>query len=101
MPIVTVHFDPEAPQPPPEGANFFHFTQVQDEVEMVVGYVSPTKVHAIVQAHPDAKDQEELPDVSLSPEISHRFLMSLNGFRILRDRVNQIWNTIESRQKGA
>lgn len=95
MPYVRVEFDRDGPLPAPEGANFFHFTHIQGEVEMLVGYVDLNRLWALSQDYEDASDEEELPShVSVKPEITHRLVLSANGFKTLKDRVDQIWSTM-------
>ena len=94
MALVTVKVDPETSNVPTEGANFFHFTQVRDEIEMLVGYISLLRIHNLAISHANLSDEVEVEE-EVVPEISRRYLLSPNGLRVLRDRVNEIWEKME------
>ena len=96
MPFVDVRLG-EGERPAAEAANFFHFTWVADQVELLVGYLSLEEVHSIVQRNPDAEDQEQLGEV-VNPQITHRLMMSMSGFEVLRERMNQMSEMIEAKK---
>lgn len=68
---VGVTMSASVPVPPPEAANFFHLTVVGPEIQLLVGSVNLLRFH-------EAKDKGEMTLVT--PEISHRFLLSTLGF---------------------
>lgn len=99
MPWVTIKLDLQAPLPRPEGANFFHFTQVLDEVEMLVGYLPLTKLHNASEAaeHNAGELMADDQMAIVSPEITHRLSLTMNGFRTLKERVDLLAERIEAR----
>ena len=72
--------DPDV-TPPPETANYFHFAFAGADVQMLVGYVDLRQLHEAT-TNPKAR--------TLTPAISHRFLLSPAGFTILRSMVEEI-----------
>lgn len=91
MPKIEIRLDPDQAFPAPSGVNFFHFTHVDSEVEMLAGYVDLTRIHHAVKANESAGEGGA---VQVEPEVTHRFVMSLNGFFQLLDRVNNIGDRI-------
>ena len=78
---VSVGVPPELALPLSEGANYFHFTRVGSEVQMLVGCVNLIQLHA-------AKDHEGT--TTLAPQITHRFLLSSLGFNQLKVQLDEI-----------
>lgn len=66
------------PLPASEGANFFHFTVLGPEVQMLVGTVNLLQLHEAKQTGSQH---------SIVPEITHRFLLSPVGFTALRAQI--------------
>lgn len=72
--------------PPAEGANYFHFTVLGPEVQMLVGTVNLLHLH-------EAKltDSRE----TLEAEITHRFLLSPLGFQALKSQMDMIAASVQ------
>lgn len=69
------------PLPPAEGANFFHFTTLGPEVQLLVGTVNLLRLH-------EAKTTDD--PSAVVPEITHRFLLSPIGFAALKQQMATI-----------
>ncbi len=78
---VAVAIPANLPLPPAEGANFFHFTVVGEEVQLLVGSINLLRIH-------EAKGKTE--PTTVVPEITHRFLLSPLGFKSLRTQLLEI-----------
>jgi hypothetical protein len=83
---ITVAMTSRHPLPPAEGANYFHFTIANGEVQLLVGTVN------LLQLHEAQESDSET--VAVSPEITHRFLMSTRAFQHLQDQVAEIMSAI-------
>ena len=79
------------PLPSPEGANFFHFTVVGQEVQFLVGSINLLRLH-------EAKGRSET--TTLIPDITHRFLLSPLGFEALRNQVQEIAKAVPPSDVG-
>lgn len=79
--VTTVVMSADVPLPPPQGANYFHFTVVGEEVQFLVGSINLLRVY-------EARGRGE-PTV-VRPEIAHRFLLSPMGFAALKSQVDEI-----------
>jgi hypothetical protein len=88
---VTVQLTTRHPLPPAQGANYFHFTTLGEEVQMLVGTVNLLRVHEATQGEEDAV---------VSPDITHRFLLSPLGFAHLKAQVDQIASGINPSRIG-
>ena len=71
----------ETPLPDPIGANFFHFTLVGTELQLLIGSINLLQMHEI-KTNPSGKSH------TLIPHVSHRFLMSPFGFAQLKAQVD-------------
>ena len=69
------------PLPPAAGANFFHFTVVGEEVQLLVGTINLIRLH-------EAKGKTE--STMVVPDITHRFLLSPLGWASLYNQVQEI-----------
>ena len=78
---VTIKLPANAPLPPAEGANYFHFTVAGTEVQFLVGTVNLLRVH-------EAKITGQT--TAIVPEITHRFLLSPLGFASLKSQLDEI-----------
>ena len=78
---ITITVPANLPLPNPEGANFFHFTLVGDEIQFLVGSINLLRLH---EAKLLAEPQKIVPD------ITHRFTLSVLGFHTLKAQVDQI-----------
>lgn len=79
---------PKVDLPAPEAVNFFHFTFSGPEMEMLVGILDLNHVL-------DANSRPRNGVVQLRPEVTHRFLMSIRGFALLKQQVEEISKKIE------
>jgi hypothetical protein len=88
---VRVEITARHPLPPPQGANFFHFTTVGSEVQMLVGSVNLLRVH-------EAGRGGESP--TITPDITHRFLLSPLGFAQLKKQIDEISKHVQQPSIG-
>jgi|WetSurMetagenome_2_1015567.scaffolds.fasta_scaffold492854_1 hypothetical protein len=72
------------PVPPSEGANYFHFTSVGAEIQMLVGTVNLLRLHESMLGEGG----------TVSPEITHRFLLSPLGFAHLKQQIEEIAQSV-------
>lgn len=84
---ISVELPVNLPLPVPVGANYFHFTVVAGEVQMLVGSVNLLRVH-------EARLQGEA--ATIIPEISHRFTLSAWGFTTLNNQLAKIAESLAS-----
>lgn len=90
MPIVKVELrDAGQPRPRPEGVNYFGLTKVGMEFEMLVGYVDIQRLTEGAGGFA-GRDDDEVLDIVVGPELTHRFLLSPMGFENLRNVVHEI-----------
>ena len=82
---VSIGLDGSVPLPPAEGANFFHFTVVEHEVQLLVGSVNLLRLH-------EAKRRGE--PITVAPQITHRFLLSPLGFGALKANLEEIAKSV-------
>lgn len=68
--------------PPAEGANYFHFTMVGGEFQMLVGSIDLRAVHA---AKLEGQGQ-----LKVTPALTHRFTLSPMGFAALKNNIDEI-----------
>lgn len=80
-PNISVSVPGNLPMPAPEGANFFHFTVVGGEVQLLVGSINLLRLH-------EAKRNQET--ATIVPQITHRFLLSPLGFAQLKSSLEEI-----------
>ncbi len=80
---VVPNFDGPA-LPPPEAANFFHFTISGPEVEMLVGFIDLQRMAATLAA---AQSGQAKP---VHPEWTHRIFLSVRGFLTLKAQVDEM-----------
>jgi hypothetical protein len=78
---IRVRLSPPDQSPPPEAANFFYFTFLGPDVQMLVGYVDPRTVH-------EARLRGE--EVVVTPHVAHRIALSARGFQHLRKQLEEI-----------
>jgi hypothetical protein len=71
----------DLPLPAPEGANFFHFTVVNQEVQFLVGSINLLKLN---------EARGKAGETLIVPEITHRFTLSPMGFTQLKVQVDAI-----------
>ncbi len=83
-PLVSVTIPANLPLPAPEGANFFHFSVVGNEVHMLVGTLNFLR---LLEARQRLDSNESTVIV---PDITHRFLLSPQGFEGLRLQIGEI-----------
>ena len=83
--VFSVALPPDAKLPPPAGANFFHFTVAGPEIHLLVGCVS---FQQLADRHASGKQG------TVSPEITHRFLMSALGFAHLKAQIDEIAGSV-------
>ena len=81
---VLVQFTSAHPVPPAEGANYFHFTSVGAEVQMLVGAVNLLRLHESLRGE----------SRTVVPEITHRFLLSPLGFAQLKRQIDEIADSV-------
>lgn len=84
---VSVSVSSAVPVPPADGANFFHFTVVGSEIQLLVGTINLLRFL-------EAKQSGE--PTNLVPEITHRFLLSPLGFAQLKSQIEQITPSVPS-----
>lgn len=95
--VVQIQLSSGVPLPPAAGANFFHFVSAGEEVHMLVGTVSLLRVH---ENESPGRSPDRLPIVT--PEITHRFLLSPLGFANLIRQIDEIRDAVNvSRSKSA
>ncbi len=97
MAVIRIKVPTDVELPPPEGANFFQFTHVQNEAQMLVGYIDLHRLAREAGDLTDVADDEEL-DIELTPEITHRFLLSTNGLVMLKERLDEIFSVLDSKK---
>lgn len=78
---IKVRIDSETAVPAPEGVNFFYFTRIADEYQLLVGNVNLMRLHEMTTG--------EAP-FEFEPQITHRFLMSQFGFDRLKAALDDI-----------
>lgn len=76
--------------PNPEGANYFNFTVVGPDVQLLVGYIDFRVIH-------EGRLSKE--GVAAVPMISHRFLVSQTGFQHLRAQMDEITTKYDALMK--
>ena len=79
------------PLPAAEGANFFHFTVIGEEVQLLVGTINLIRLH-------EAKERGETGVIV--PDITHRFLLSPLGFASLKTNLEEIAKSVPKSQVG-
>lgn len=89
---VEIAMSGSVPLPSAEGANFFHLTRAGMEVQFLVGTVNLMRVH-------EARLQNETT-ARLTPEISHRFLVSLQSMQHLKMQIDRILASAEAKKVG-
>lgn len=97
MAQVKIVMDNQRPLPPPEGANFFALSRVETEVELQVGYIDLHRLLTEVGETEQLEDDTEV-EVDLSPEITHRFVMSLSGLHLLKQKVDEIVGKVSAKE---
>jgi hypothetical protein len=80
------------PLPNAEGANFFHFTVINGEVQFLVGMINLLRFHEAAQAE---------PGTSITPDITHRFLLSPMGFQNLKRQLDEIAGSLPAPKDNA
>lgn len=83
MAQIEVRFPEGADLPPPEGVNYFDFSFLGPEVQLLAGYMD---LKSLAIASQSADDEVNV----LSPEITHRLVMSIRGFLHLRAQIDGI-----------
>jgi len=78
---VSAGISPEMDLPAALGANFFHFTVVGPEIQMLVGSVNLLEIH---QAKTSGGE------IKVTPKISHRFSLSALGFNQLKAQLAEL-----------
>ena len=81
---------PKEDRPPPQGANYFHFTWLGTDIQMLAGYIDLDRLRESV-----SKDSEGTSN-EVSLEVSNRFSMSVTSFFRLRDQVNDLVSKMAS-----
>jgi hypothetical protein len=81
----------------PEAANFFHFALAATDVQLLVGYIDLGKLH---EAATQLRSGGKAP-APLSPEITHRFFMSLTGFESLKRQIDEMAGLIGKARESA
>lgn len=79
------------PLPQPLGANFFHFTLVAGEVQMLVGSLNLLRIHEASQRGESA---------TLTPDISHRFTLSPFGIANLQAQLAEFGKLVAEAEKA-
>lgn len=74
--------------PLPEGANFFHFSWRGTDVQLLVGYIDLLKTVA-------PPGSPVVKPVKVVPEITHRFLLSMTGFALLKAQIDDIARSMQ------
>ena len=80
-PPVQVGVPADFPLPHPLGANFFHFTIMGGEIQLLVGSVN------LLQLREAAKEGK---GALVVPDITHRFTLSTLGFEQLRTQIEAV-----------
>jgi len=86
---------PDTDLPVPEGANWFHLTNSNADVQLLVGYIDPRVTHAVVESVIAGKAAHK---ATIAPEVTHRLLLSITGFLYLRAQVEEMF--VRLREKG-
>ncbi len=91
---IKVSLPPTSALPPAEGANYFHIAFVSDEVQLLVGSINLADLHEAAQG--------QLAELSVTPNVAHRYLLSVTAFERLRANVETIYAAIQGlKAKGA
>jgi hypothetical protein len=85
-----VQLPPPEELPKPEAANFFYFTFVGPDVQLLVGYIDFRVFH-------DASKNKEV--LTASPQVYHRFLIPQTGFDQFKLQVDEIADKYEKAKK--
>ena len=80
----TIRVPPPNELPRPEAANFFRFSWGGTDVQLLVGYLDMSPIET---------KQGEVTEVT--PQISHRFFMSVQGFALLRAQLLEAAEALE------
>ena len=98
MAVVKVRIPPDIELPPPEGANFFQFAKVENEAQMLVGYIDILRLANEAGDITDVPEDEVL-DIEIVPDITHRFLLSADGLAMLKQRLDELFSKFD-KHKG-
>jgi hypothetical protein len=85
---------PEAGLPKPEAINWCHFTKVNNDYQMLLGYVDLLAIHTSQQQW--LTDGEHAAPVPV--EVTHRFLLSDGLLRFFQTQVADILSVREPAQ---
>jgi len=82
----------------PIGANYFHFTFIGPELEMLVGNLSLRAIHEFKEASEKSATAEPVV-----PNVTHRFMLTPLGFDQLRQQIEEIGRKFDAMMadKGA
>ncbi len=95
---VSAQLPDPADRPPAEGVNFFHFSFVGTDVQLLTGYVDAYAVH---KARERARSGENDGRPSVQINVTHRFLMSPMGLARLKEGLDDIWEKLEAQRSEA
>lgn len=73
----------DEPMPPAEGANWFYLSRLNNEFQLLIGYVD---MREVANAASGTKNSE----ITLTPHVAHRLYMGLDSFQVLRAQIEDI-----------
>ena len=76
--------------PPAEGANYFHITSANGEVQLLIGSISLNDLHDAAQSRRS--------ELNITPDVSHRFLLSQSAFDRLRENIETVHSAMAKRK---
>lgn len=88
---------PSSARPHPEAANFFQMAHVGPDIQLLIGYVDPQSVASKIEK---ARAAGKPLSISMEVELSHRLLVSPQGFATLKATVDQMARTIPNTEKA-
>lgn len=91
---IRVDLDASKALPAPSGANYFRLTHSGGEVQMLVGTVDLERLSQASLAAVAGNEQQ-----SISPDISHRFLLSALGFDQLHQVVTELYESMKKAER--
>lgn len=78
----------------PETANWFQLSHLGTDIQLLIGYVDSQKVLAAVETEKRRPGHKGSMNVRAEAEITHRMLLSPQGFVTLRATVEQLANLL-------
>lgn len=81
---LLVGIEDDTPRPAPEAANWFQVSRLEQDFQMLVGYLDLQKIASLRESAPNTGE------VTMHPDVTHRFLISWRGFFILRAMIEDL-----------